>query len=261
MADWRAVCTRVWKDSWFRNLTRFHQTAWLMLLTNPDTQASGIYRLSADDACHYLGCSPAKWEAFQQIVEQGGKAFFDQNWVYVRHFTTHQPPMNPNMVTSSLSHLRDAPKTLLDKCLENKAERLPQGLRKGIERLAKGSLLEMETRQRRDGEETETGRGGGTSKSDSPETAVRPVGAGFTEGAVPAAIEQLAFRVFRRPVLELAEWILEFSPDWVLAALEATERQPLEKHTPRYTKGILRKYLEQGGPDLDVKPPERESTI
>jgi hypothetical protein len=68
------------------------------------------------------------------------------------------------------------------------------------------------------------------------------------EKTIPPEIEKSAFALYGSvPTVHLLDWLGKWPPEWIKAAMLATEGRG--KKYPTYTEGILRDYQKNGGPD------------
>lgn len=145
----RSVNTRFWTDPFIEECTPSEKLLFLYLLTNPLTNLLGIYEVTLKRISYDTGLnSDAVRKGFEKFSE-GGKAFFDGQFVILPNFMKNQN-LNPNMKVAVQTQFDDLPKWLQVKILGNSSEWLPNGsicferLSKALEGFERLSKIEVE---------------------------------------------------------------------------------------------------------------------
>lgn len=128
MARYRTIVPAIWDDLWFSDLPKESKLYWLYLLTNRNTDASGLYRLNPRLAAPLLGISqPATVRARRECTD-AGKAIFHDEWVLIVNYVRHQPAPNLSIWRHILDQLRRAPDQLQMLWLHHNRDRIPAEL-------------------------------------------------------------------------------------------------------------------------------------
>ena len=113
MADYRTLKTSTWTDAWFIEQDAGVQIAFIFLLTNPATTASGLYQMPDSLCARLLMVSPDEWIRRREAVAMRGAAQFSDGWVLIPNYIRHQPSPNPKTWMNILRQIADAPEALL----------------------------------------------------------------------------------------------------------------------------------------------------
>jgi len=115
----------MWDDGWFSKQDRETQLFWIFLLTNQNTEPSGLYQLNRKVGQAYLSFDDALWTRCQQAVGDAKRAVFHEEWVLIPRFIEHQPTPNPSVWRRIMKQVQGTPKCLLDIWKEHNAHRVP----------------------------------------------------------------------------------------------------------------------------------------
>lgn len=111
----RIVHTKIWKDSWFANLSKDAKLLWKYLLTNEKINISGIYELSDREICFDTSIDTSLLSSLKS--ELYPKAQFLDGWVKIANVDKYNKyrnsPMNEIAYQKEISYI-------------------PQGVRNGL---------------------------------------------------------------------------------------------------------------------------------
>ena len=114
MAKTRMVKTIVWEDEWFFELSTDAQRAYLYLITNKNTEISGIYRLPKLEMMMYLKIKETK-KMDQILNELMPKIIYHDGWVIIPKYPEHQNVTNNVKVQTSIEkYLETVPDHILN---------------------------------------------------------------------------------------------------------------------------------------------------
>src|SRR3990167_10309926 len=97
MAKQRMINTRFWDDSYISDLDPIEKLMFLYLLTNAQTNISGIYELSIKKIALDTGIDK---EMVQKIIgrfTKDKKVFYVKGWVCIKNFIRHQNHKSPKI--------------------------------------------------------------------------------------------------------------------------------------------------------------------
>ncbi len=147
MAKQRIINTRFWVDPWIQEeLNSLDRLLFLYLLTNDQTNLSGIYEISNFKMCFELGIEKetllrAMFPRLQPKVYREG------NWIIMINFPKHQNTNNPSIVQGIQRELELIPQEIYEKAIEYGYPVPKEGGRRGVEgtpNLTKPNLSDTE---------------------------------------------------------------------------------------------------------------------
>jgi hypothetical protein len=105
--------TRTWRDDWFVDLTKDERMLWCYLLTSPNTNLAGVYKLSFREIQFdtLLDARDIK-RIFNDVFEPAGKAFYVDGYVVIKNWLKHQK-FNNNHYLGVEKILKTIPEKLL----------------------------------------------------------------------------------------------------------------------------------------------------
>ncbi len=125
MSRYRGIQTDIWDNEWFVEQDKDIQFYWLFLLTNQWTEHSGIYRMRQGiDAlyCHGDRTVTARW---RNTLTNAGKAYFEDNWVYIPTYVEKQATPNVPMWKSMLDQIKNAPSKYVQDWIDRYESEIP----------------------------------------------------------------------------------------------------------------------------------------
>lgn len=118
MSKQRMINTRFWVDPWVQEeLNSMDRLLFLYLLTNDQTNLSGIYEISNYKMCFETGIEKETLlrAMFPRLAP---KVFREGNWVILINFPKHQNTNNPSIVQGIQRELEDVPDEIYQKAVE-----------------------------------------------------------------------------------------------------------------------------------------------
>jgi len=118
MSKQRMINTRFWVDPWVQEeLNSLDRLLFLYLLTNDQTNLSGIYEISNYKMCFETGIEKETLlrAMFPRLAP---KVFREGNWVILINFPKHQNTNNPSIVQGIQRELEDVPDEIYQKAVE-----------------------------------------------------------------------------------------------------------------------------------------------
>ena len=98
MAKQRYINTKFWRDSYIEDLDPIEKLLFLYLLSNPDTNISGIYEIPLKIIAVDTGIEKSMVKKLLDRFEQDEKIMYRDGWVAFKNFTLHQT-INPKINT------------------------------------------------------------------------------------------------------------------------------------------------------------------
>jgi len=131
LGRYRKLFTRIWLHPAFERLTDTEKVLALFLLTGPQTNRIGLYRLSPAQAAEELGTSlegfrkrlPTVCTAFGWLFDAKARVLFIPSW------WRWNPPANENVMRGSLKDLNDLPPCGLVEAFARNIETIPERFR------------------------------------------------------------------------------------------------------------------------------------
>ena len=108
MAKQRYVNTKIWRDAYVENLDPSEKLLFLYLLTNPDTNISGIYEIPLKIISVDIGFDKEMTKSILDRFEKDGKAKYSKGWVAIKNFMAHQT-ISPKIKIGIETELKNAP--------------------------------------------------------------------------------------------------------------------------------------------------------
>jgi hypothetical protein len=173
---YRKVFTSLWLQPCFLALTDAEKVLVFYLLTGPQTNRIGCYRLSPNMAAEDLGMPVNGLRNRLRRVTEAMGYLFDAHArvLYIPSWWRWNPPANANVMRGSLKDLKDVPPCSLVITFAQNLETIPETLREAFrqglaERFPKGTPIQeqyQEQYQEQDQEQHLSPQGAGTAEDD-----------------------------------------------------------------------------------------------
>ncbi len=108
MAKQRYVNTKIWRDSYIENLDPSEKLLFLYLLTNPDTNISGIYEIPIKIIAVDIGFDKEMTKKILDRFHKDNKIKYKDGWIAIKNFTLHQS-ISPKIKIGIETELNNAP--------------------------------------------------------------------------------------------------------------------------------------------------------
>lgn len=125
MSKKRYIDTIFWRDEYISNLDPSEKLLYLYLLTNPDTNVSGIYQLPVKIISADTGFDREMVIKILDRFQKDGKIECSNGWIKVVNFVKHQNTNSP----------------LIQKAIETELKSAPNDLKYGIDRVYDSTSL------------------------------------------------------------------------------------------------------------------------
>lgn len=113
MANTRMVKTVIWEDEWFFDLSIKAQRLYLYLLTNKNTEISGMYQLPVVEMGLYTKHKPDEIKKLLKELEP--KVSYIDGWVVIPNYESHQNVTNNAKVQRSIEkYKKNIPRHILN---------------------------------------------------------------------------------------------------------------------------------------------------
>lgn len=83
MANYRQIHTKIWKDTWFFELSSDAKLLWIYLFSNERANLTGLYDLHERIIAFETGLSVETIRATFDLFAAAGKAYYEDGWVWV----------------------------------------------------------------------------------------------------------------------------------------------------------------------------------
>lgn len=83
------IWTQIWDDEWFRKLSAPSRYLFVFLLTNPEVNLIGVYRLNFEKLKYYTKLTDK--QLLDCFIEINGKVFYREGWIIIRKYTEFNP--------------------------------------------------------------------------------------------------------------------------------------------------------------------------
>lgn len=115
MAKNRYINTEMWDDdNWFSDLTKDQKLVWLYLLTNPKTNAAGIYKISVKHISNDTGIEKEEVQGILGKFQDDGKLLYDNCYIVLKNFLKHQNCKGAKMTVGILAILKTVDQKYID---------------------------------------------------------------------------------------------------------------------------------------------------
>ena len=108
MAKQRYINTKFWRDSYIEELDPSEKLLFLYLLTNPDTNISGIYEIPLKIIAVDTGIDKDMVKKLLDRFETDNKIKYKNGWIAIKNFTNHQT-ISPKIKTGIENEIKKAP--------------------------------------------------------------------------------------------------------------------------------------------------------
>jgi hypothetical protein len=208
---YRKLFTRLWLHPGFTSLSDAEKVLAFYLLTGPQTNRIGLYRLSPAQAAEDLGTTvePFRKRLATVCVAFGWLFDADARVMYIPSWWRWNPPSNENVTRGSLKDLNDLPPCGLVEAFARNIETIPEpfheAFRKGLHEQLRGGFRNQDQyrdlNQKKE-QETRAARGDGSdgTKTLTPSTDARP-----SDRLISIARETIKHTGTKPPLEELAD--------------------------------------------------------
>lgn len=86
----RYISTSIWDDDWFDSLTEREKLVYFYLLTNPHTNAAGVYQCTLKNMRLEIGLEREEAERIMSKFGAAGKAFYFKDYIIIPKWLRHQ---------------------------------------------------------------------------------------------------------------------------------------------------------------------------
>ena len=110
MAKYRQIHVKIWKDTWFSELSSPHKLFFVYLFSNEMASISGIYELPKRIMSFESGLSYGEIDAAFEEFSRAGKAFYEDGIVLmpgIRKYHETKSPKVQSCIMSDLSGIKD----------------------------------------------------------------------------------------------------------------------------------------------------------
>lgn len=96
MTKQRYISTTIWDDDWFDSLSEREKLAYLYLLTNPHTNAAGVYQCTLKNMRLEMGLDRKEVERIMGKFAEAGKAYYINDYIIIPKWLKHQKAAERN---------------------------------------------------------------------------------------------------------------------------------------------------------------------
>lgn len=126
MSKQRYIDTAFWLDNYTSNLDPIEKLLFLYIITNPNTNISGIYQIPVRLIAASTGIDKEMVLKVISRFEADNKVKYEDGWIAIKNFIKHQK-INPNIEKGIINNLKKAPVGLIEWVFKDSS--------KGFERL------------------------------------------------------------------------------------------------------------------------------
>lgn len=90
MSKARYIRDEIWDDTWVFSLPMEKKIAWLYLLTNPQCNVAGVYKLNRFTAAAAIGTSKENFDTLLNDFSDAEKVLLHEDWIFIVNFHKHQ---------------------------------------------------------------------------------------------------------------------------------------------------------------------------
>lgn len=113
MGKKRYIDTVFWDDNYITNLDPSEKLLFIYLITNPNTNISGIYQISLKRISLDTGIEKEMCEKIIGRFQKDDKVFYKDGWIVIGNFIKHQNFNSPFIKTGIERELKDVPSDLI----------------------------------------------------------------------------------------------------------------------------------------------------
>lgn len=106
MAKYRQVHTKIWKDTWFCELSAMHKLFFIYLFTNEMASISGLYELSKRVMSFESGLSFGEIDSAFEEFTRAKKAYYQEGVVMVPSLRKYHETQSPKVQTAIVNDYR-----------------------------------------------------------------------------------------------------------------------------------------------------------
>jgi len=96
MTKQRYISTSIWDDDWFDSLSEREKLAYFYLLTNPHTNAAGVYQCTLKNMRLEMGLERDQVEEIMKKFAEAGKAYYLKDYIIIPKWLKHQKAAERN---------------------------------------------------------------------------------------------------------------------------------------------------------------------
>jgi len=96
MTKQRYISTSIWDDDWFDSLSEREKLAYFYLLTNPHTNAAGVYQCTLKNMRLEMGLEREEVEQIMKKFSDAGKAYYIKDYIIIPKWLKHQKAAERN---------------------------------------------------------------------------------------------------------------------------------------------------------------------
>jgi len=122
MAKKRYINTQFWRDSYISNLDPSEKLVFLYLITNPDTNISGIYQIPLKIIATDTGFDKDMIIKILARFERDGKVKYENGWIALKNFIKNQNERSPQVIKGIENEMENAPERLKEWVASKKVE-------------------------------------------------------------------------------------------------------------------------------------------
>lgn len=112
MSKKRFVDTQFWRDNYISNLDPSEKLVFLYLLTNPDTNISGIYQIPLKTIATDTGFDKEMIIKILDRFEEDQKIKYENGWVAIKNFIKNQNEKSQMVIKGIQNEIKKAPEML-----------------------------------------------------------------------------------------------------------------------------------------------------
>lgn len=107
----RYINSKMWRDTFFEELTTEQKLIWIWLLTNDNTNMAGIYEISLKRMAFEIDLDKSVISQAIDVFTNAKKVVFYENYIVLCNFIKHQK-LNPNQLKSAINIIDDLPQNV-----------------------------------------------------------------------------------------------------------------------------------------------------
>ena len=126
MKKQRSICTSIWSDVFFEELTAKEKLLFIYLLTNEKTNMLGAYEISIKKICYDTDLEKSDVKKSLTKFQEHNKIKYEENYIIISNFLKHQK-FNDNMKKSAIDAYNELPNELKINGIDISKKTLDQG--------------------------------------------------------------------------------------------------------------------------------------
>lgn len=92
------IWTQIWDDEWFRDLNSPSKYLFLFLLTNPEVNLVGMYRINREKLRYYTKLTDSQLDTC--FINLSGKVKYHDGWIIIKKYQEYNPYKGPSNETA-----------------------------------------------------------------------------------------------------------------------------------------------------------------